>query len=294
MVSNSPKVCVIMPVYNGAKTIKYALASLVRQTYKNWECIIVNDGSTDGTKAILDSLNDIRFKVYHLEKNSGRGIAREEALRHAQGKYLCYLDADDMLHEDKIRLQVEYLEQNPDILLVGCGKIDISENFDAQRASFNDIPRSNVYRYGQALPLTLPASMVRLDRALTFHYDSFLDVGEDYDYFSRYCDGGRYASLPVPYYYYMVGNVNARKLLYYQWNDIRGGIVRIKNGLILNGIYYSIIRFFKLIGYSILVSIFGPERIVGTIRKKHIDCDLQLAYDLQFTKIKEVISSSVL
>ena len=71
-----PLVCLVMPVYNGEKTIKYALASILRQTYDNWICIIVNDGSTDGTRQILDSISDSRFRIYHMEKNVGRGMAK--------------------------------------------------------------------------------------------------------------------------------------------------------------------------------------------------------------------------
>ena len=68
MERHNPKVCVIMPVYNGEKTIIYALASLLNQSYTNWICVIVNDGSTDSTIQILNSLTDPRFQVYHLKR----------------------------------------------------------------------------------------------------------------------------------------------------------------------------------------------------------------------------------
>ena len=243
MKNYNPKVCVIMPVYNGEKTLKYALASLLVQSYSNWTCVIVNDGSTDSTKEILDSLKDPRFQVYNLSQNSGRGIARDIALKHAEGDYLAYLDADDMMHEDKLKEQVLYLENNPDIRMVSCGCITINENFEALRAfGLTDIKSDNIMKYGQALPLLLPAIMVRLDQARIFSYNHYLDVGEDYDFFARYCEGYRYANIGKPYYFYLIGNVTARKLIYYQFNSLKYRVVLWKRGYRINAIISMVKR----------------------------------------------------
>ena len=112
------KVSVIMPVYNGEKTIRKAVASLLLQSYEDWELVIVNDGSTDRTKDIIDSLCDNRIKVVHLKKNMGRGYARGIALEHVSGEYLAYLDADDMMHKEKLMSEVEVLENDKKIMLV--------------------------------------------------------------------------------------------------------------------------------------------------------------------------------
>ena len=71
------KVSIMMPVYNGLPLIKASVESILKQTYTNWECIIVDDGSTDGTSAYLDSLSDSRFVVHHFVKNQGRPVARQ-------------------------------------------------------------------------------------------------------------------------------------------------------------------------------------------------------------------------
>lgn len=75
-----PLVSIMMPVYNGLPLIKASIESIIQQTYSNWECVIVDDGSNDGTSAYLDSINNERFVVYHLKINSGRAIARQKAL----------------------------------------------------------------------------------------------------------------------------------------------------------------------------------------------------------------------
>ena len=288
--SKKPKVCVIMPVYNGEKTLKYALASLLRQSYQNWICVIVNDGSIDDTRLILDSLDDTRFKVYHLERNRGRGYARDIALSHAEGDYLCYLDADDMLHRDKIQIQVDYMEQHPDIRLVTCGYVRIKEDMTACGIANCSLLELKSYRYGDPMPMILPASMVRLSMAMKYSYDSFLDVGEDFDYFSRYCDKGKVISLPNPYYFYMTGNVTTKKLFYYQWNSLRVGVSMLRNKIPFKGIKYIAVRLAKIAVYSVLIPIFGTDRIVNEKRYKKESIMVNFDdYNAEYRKIKQVV-----
>ena len=116
-----PLVSVLMPVYNGIPTILNSIKSLIWQTYENWECIIVDDGSTDGTAVFLDGLSDQRFKIIHLLENKGRGFARQVCLEHASGVYIAYLDADDWCDPEKLNRQVAYLENNKDVVLVSTG-----------------------------------------------------------------------------------------------------------------------------------------------------------------------------
>lgn len=259
---HSPLVSIIMPVYNGEKTLRYALASLLSQTYENWSCIIVNDGSKDSTKQILDTLSDSRFHVYHLEKNCGRGIARDEALKHAEGKYLAYLDADDLMHSDKLAMQVEFMEAHPDVMLCSCDFITISENLDALRiCSRGNIISENVYKYGQALPLLLGAIMVRLDRAAAFHYNHSLDVGEDYDFFARCCDGYKYGNIGNYLYFYMMNNTTAKKLLYYQFNCLNTSKAKWEKGLKYEAFVSCLKRLVKIVIYIVLLPFFGANKL---------------------------------
>ena len=108
----NPLVSIMMPVFNGLPLIKASIESLLSQTYTNWECIIIDDGSNDGTSEYVDQLNDVRFKVFHQE-NKGRPIARQRALDNANGKYLGMLDAGDLYHPEKLQRQVKrYLRIN--------------------------------------------------------------------------------------------------------------------------------------------------------------------------------------
>lgn len=289
--NNCPQICVIMPVYNGEQTLKYALVSLLRQTYQNWVCVIVNDGSVDGTREILDSLTDSRFRVYHLEKNYGRGIARDVALSHAEGKYLAYLDADDMMHKDKLKIQFEYMELNPEIMLVSCGDITFGDSFTALKANcLFDFKSIKAMEYGQVLPLTLPASMIRLERAKAFHYNHSLDVGEDYDYFARYCEGFHYGVIGKAYYYYRINNVTKKKMIYYQYNSMRIPLVMWKRGLKLAAIKSIFLRAIKLITYVVLLTLI-PPRMIDVIRRGKESVDKDILSDYK-NEIAEIVTSS--
>ena len=221
-----PKVCIIMPVYNGASTIELALKSLISQTYSNWECVIVNDGSTDDTKMILDSLHDSRFRIYHLVQNKGRGFARQYALEHSEGEYLTYLDADDFYHTHKLETQVKMLMDNSDLDLVATEVLVFGNDLSpvGKRVKANSKPIK--YRFGDKLSISMPTAMIRLERAKKVSYHTSLDASEDVDYFSRYLDGGVYQHVDYPYYYYYVTRSNTpyKKVLHYTTNEMKRGL----------------------------------------------------------------------
>lgn len=229
---NNPKVCVLMPVYNGAATIELALKSLVAQSYTNWICVIVNDGSKDGTKEILDSLKDTRFKVYHLPQNRGRGYARQFALEHAEGDYLTYLDADDFYHCDKIKKQVQILEGDKSIYLVSGGILAFGNDFKPLNVrGCYSLKKSGVFRDGDRLPIVMPSSMIRLDKARGICYNDKLNAGEDVDYFSRYLNGWHYSNLSDVLLYYYVGPTTYAKILEYTRNEIKRGCFLTRRNL---------------------------------------------------------------
>ena len=257
-----PQVCIIMPVYNGALTIRVALRSLLLQTYQNWNCVIVNDGSTDGTKTILDRLTDPRFRVYHLPENHGRGYARQVALEHAEGDYLAYLDADDFFHCDKLKCQVEIMMSDPDIDLVACALL----TFGSDGKPINT--RAKIYRDvwnfkdGTNLLIAMSTAIIKLDRARCIAYNSKLNAGEDLDYFSRYLDGGRYVNLDRVLFYYFTSLTTYRKMLVYTYNDCLRCLFLMRRNL-LQGMKGFLVSLFKLGAYAVGIPIFGVDYFIG-------------------------------
>ena len=106
-------VSIIMPSYNTAKYISQSIDSVIKQTHTNWELIIVDDCSTDNTDEIIKPyLKDSRIKYLKNEKNSGAAVSRNYALREAKGKWVAFLDSDDIWEPKKLELQLEFMKSN--------------------------------------------------------------------------------------------------------------------------------------------------------------------------------------
>lgn len=105
-------VSIIVPIYNTGKIIYETIDSVKNQTYTNWELILVNDCSTDDTNKYLESIEDSRIRVINLEKNQGAAIARNTGIDIARGKYIAFLDADDLWVREKLEKQINFMKQN--------------------------------------------------------------------------------------------------------------------------------------------------------------------------------------
>ena len=105
-------VSVIMPSYNTERFIKETINSVLSQTYINWELIIVDDCSTDNTDAIVLECQDPRIRYFKNEKNSGAAVSRNLALREAKGKWIAFLDSDDLWKPEKLEKQIKFMKDN--------------------------------------------------------------------------------------------------------------------------------------------------------------------------------------
>ena len=123
----NPKVNVLMSVYNGEKYLREAIDSILGQTFKDFEFLIINDGSTDKTGEILKSYNDPRIKIINNEKNIGLTKSLNKGLRLARGEYIARQDADDISMPERLKKEVEFLEQNINVGLVGTDYLFINE-----------------------------------------------------------------------------------------------------------------------------------------------------------------------
>ncbi|MBT2701614.1 glycosyltransferase family 2 protein [Bacillus sp. ISL-40] len=124
------KVSVLITVYNGESFVKYAIDSILNQTYKDFELIIVNDGSLDGTKEILDQINDHRVKVFHFDKNKGVAFARNFGVEKANGDWIVMQDSDDISLPQRIEKQINFIKLNSDLVAVGSlVKVFLEENY---------------------------------------------------------------------------------------------------------------------------------------------------------------------
>ncbi len=107
-------VSIVVPVYNSEKFIKETINSIKQQTYENWELLLVNDCSTDNSEKIINEQKnkDSRIKLISLEKNSGAAISRNTGIKEAKGKYIAFIDSDDLWKKDKLEKQIKFMEEN--------------------------------------------------------------------------------------------------------------------------------------------------------------------------------------
>lgn len=111
-IDQSDKVSIIMPSYNTASFIQESIQSVIDQTYENWELIIIDDCSDDNTDAILSAISDTRIKVLRNRVNSGAAYSRNKGLREATGRWIAFLDSDDIWLPEKLEKQISYMNNN--------------------------------------------------------------------------------------------------------------------------------------------------------------------------------------
>lgn len=121
------KVSVVIPTYNAEAFIKNTLDSVLRQTYPDFECIVVDDGSTDATLEVLNNITDTRIKIIKQDNSGGPACPRNVGLMAAQGDYIFLFDADDIMLPEKLAISVAALDANPDADLLFTNFCSIDE-----------------------------------------------------------------------------------------------------------------------------------------------------------------------
>jgi glycosyltransferase involved in cell wall biosynthesis len=192
-----PIISVTMCVYDGEKYLKEAVDSILEQTFDDLEFIIVDDGSTDSTAAILAGYKDPRLRVVN-QLHLGISKSRNHALLMARGEYIAVLDADDTAHSTRLKTQIAYLRQHPTIVALGTGYSQVDVTRDRTRVI---VPPGNDSTIRRAMvsgnPICHSSVLMRrsaLERVGS--YDETLSFSEDYELWSRLAQVGELANLP--------------------------------------------------------------------------------------------------
>lgn len=176
-----PTVSVIMPAYNASKTIEAAINSVLNQTFSDFELIVINDCSTDDTEKIVDHLaqGDNRICVYNNDTNCGVSYSRNFGVENAGSEWIAFLDSDDIWHEDKLKKQLEFIENNPDAKLTYTASGFMSS--DGDRCNYVMSAPEKI-DYGAMLHKNLiSCSAVMVKRDLMVNYKMPADsMSEDY------------------------------------------------------------------------------------------------------------------
>ena len=194
---SSPRVTVLMSVHNGERYLQDAVDSILRQTWKDFEFLVVNDGSTDGSADILDACNDARMRIIHLDW-SGGAHALNHGLELARGEYVANLDQDDMSYPLRLQAQVTFLDRYPDVAVVGtaCESLDEDSQTTALRVLVTE-DREIRKMLLRANPLVHTSAMYRRQPIREFGgFNPRLKLMFDYDLWSRVAVEHKLANLP--------------------------------------------------------------------------------------------------
>ncbi len=164
---NKPLVSVLMTAYNAREFVCGAVESILNQSYRNFELVIVDDGSTDGSTKIIKELGktDPRIKTYFLRQNHGPCYASNRGLREAKGIYLARMDADDIALPDRLEKQVDFLNKHPQVSMLGgqCKLIDYEGN-PLGKKIFPKDNKSILESLFARNPIQHPACMINLKK----------------------------------------------------------------------------------------------------------------------------------
>ena len=193
----NPKVSVILPVYNGAGTVEGAIRSILAQTFEDFELLVINDGSTDDTRRVVDAFKDSRMRIFHLPQNVGRSEARNAGLAKARAPYVAMIDADDLAYPERVERQFIFMEQNPRIAL--CGAWAHVEDEKGHRIEWrqpltNEEIRHSIVRSNTFIHCTVLARKSVLEKLGGFN--KRFEPAEDYDLYLRITSQYPVANLP--------------------------------------------------------------------------------------------------
>ena len=199
-------VSVIIPTFKSAQFLYESIYSIVNQTYENLEIIIVDDTpSDDGTKDILDSFNDQRIIYIKPQNRLGMVKSLNYAVSISRGAYIARMDADDISHKDRIKLQVEYLERHPEVGVIGCNCYTINKN----RKIIGSIihPENNIDIKTKMMfnvAFVHPSVVIRKKLLLNNLYNEQCYCCEDYELWSRLMHKTDFHNLPTKLFKYRI------------------------------------------------------------------------------------------
>lgn len=200
-----PLVSIMMPAFNAEASIGLACASLVAQDVDDWECVIVDDGSSDGTFDLVSSLSDPRFRIIRHSKNLGRGVARQTALEACRGKYLAMLDADDWWYPGKLREQLLVIEDNREIVVISSGMAvmdDLGNLIATSKLSSAEGVSVGKWTRLRKTPVAFGPSLMRMEFAKSHTFDGALRRSQDFDFLVKVAFGKIWARINRPLYAY--------------------------------------------------------------------------------------------
>ncbi len=265
-----PLVSVIMPVYNAVPFLRQAIDSILGQTYKNFELIIIDDCSTDGSWEMIKKYENKfprRIKIIRTEKNLNRGgdSCANLGIEIAKGKYIARMDADDISVPERIEKQVRFLEKNPDVFLLGSNAFVIDKTGNIMGEKLEPQTSMAIYKsYLRFHPMIHPSTMFRrLIEGQKFFYQIKYNANNDYNtFFKLICQGHKFANLKEKLVYYRIHDSNDTFV------NIKGkflNTLRVRLNMVLSFGYKPTLKDILVSAVQTVTLFFLPEKITKTL-----------------------------
>ena len=201
--SSRPTVSIVIPLYNPGEFLHPMIQSIFAQTFTDWEIIAVDDGSTDESWQYLQRIDDPRVRIVRNEHNMGSSAAHNRGVELASGKWIAKMDADDLCMPMRIEKQVEALEANPDIDVLGVGSFITDRDLNIIQASHPVTEHADIirYRWGH-FPLLFGALMGKPEWWRKWGVDERVGPGHEFDLYFRSHLESNFSNVPEPLYIY--------------------------------------------------------------------------------------------
>ena len=262
--NKGPLVSVLMPVYNGGLFLSAAIDSILSQTYRNFELVIIDDASGDNTWEIIQSYQKKLPQVirsYRLTKNIGAFAAVNSIISEVRSKYFALMDSDDISDPERLAKQVSYLEEHPEVIVLGTQTRIIDENGNIIGNKYLPINHRQIYRdFALIHPMVHPSCLIRASLLPDNNklYEDRFGVNSDYFTFFKLLNYGKFSNLEEPLFNYRIHlrNSSLADLRAKFFNTIKIRITAIKEfGYKLP--LYTI----PLIGIQTILAVMIPNRM---------------------------------
>lgn len=261
-----------IPFYNAGEYLYYAVCSVLNQSYTNWELILLDDGSTDDSLKIAKSFNDARISIISDGLNKGLVYRLNQSVFMAKGEFYARMDADDVMHFDRLRIQSEFLELNPDVDVVGSNYYTIDSNNDLIGLTTVNMKPDSLKSVLQNGCFAHPSILGKTQWFRNNPYNENCLRMEDLELWLRTVEVSKFKNIDEPLLFYRtIGIPTLRKYI-----NSNVGIIKLLHKRdnykisYSDSVYFSFVYLLKIIVYVIFFC-FGKMDILIKKRSKRID-----------------------
>jgi len=231
--NNPVKVSVIMSSFNEESNVVKAIKTVIKQSFSDWQLIVVNDGSTDSTVDLVNQLisEDPRITLIDSKNNQGLAASLNKGIAVSTGEYIARMDADDLALKERLRLQVDYLDEHPDVMVLGGGAIYQNSQGKVLGEVFMPEEHNDIIQWLlRSSPFIHPTVMMRKSFLnVTSGYDDSLKRAQDYDLWFRGQNIGLYHNLQIPILTYVQKEKRSLRSLFDSYTVRRRNVSGIKD-----------------------------------------------------------------